>query len=557
MKKQTPILFLVILLMGGVGCDKKEKTDSIKFTGSFVDTKGDTIREGKIQVYLNNGKDEPKLVEFDIKDGSISDELPKAAWYVVNVKVKGYGLVSKVFPGTVPANQTYELKKATVVPFNITVGGLLVDTQNNCSGSFSRRADWSVSPKASLPTRVNSQGEISGYGMSEALQLAYDFHAKATPCNNGIQVTIPANSITGPGSPASISASMSVVDLFSPDGMPGDGSSEGGLMESFGAFSIELYDDKGNNFNLNEKEGKEAEVVFPANVVIRDPKGLPESIPLLYYDEKKGKWRKEGSATLDIQRMAYVAKVKHFSAINLDLEKNNPACLRIRDVEGTSETPPNEAPYDVEVTIPASVSSASPRVSRRTINPADLCTNAGFERQFALTRLPEATDVSIVFFRTPGPIPVATYVTTTGTAHPAELSDPNRPDCTEMSTLCGTKIISLDADNGTGGEEILLAGCKLMPSGNVVVSVAINNASGAGLGTAFKFTRLDGDTEVCTNNVPIPATPVFQHNSGTFTVYRYEIPSGSICPGSPDVYKISMLNGSAPISNEFQVVLCQ
>src|SRR5689334_1991550 len=112
MKKQTPILFLVILLMGGVGCDKKE--EKIQFTGTFVDTKGEKINEGKIQVYLNDGKNEPELVEFDIKDGGISDQLPKAAWYVVNVKVRGYGLVSKVFPGGIPANQIFELKKATV-----------------------------------------------------------------------------------------------------------------------------------------------------------------------------------------------------------------------------------------------------------------------------------------------------------------------------------------------------------------------------------------------------------------------------------------------------------
>jgi hypothetical protein len=574
MKKQTSIFVILILLVCGVGCEKKEakesekKPETVKLSGSFVDTKGDTIRQGKIEVYLHDGKDKPKRMEFDIADGTISQEIPKANQYVVNVKVKGYGLVSKVFAGTIP-NRTYELKKATVKAMSVTSGGLMMDMQNNCAGSWSKRANWSANPRASLPIVLNSQGQISGLGMSPSLQAAYDFHAKSAPCNSGISITIPPNSIKGVGSPDSVSVAMSAIDLFSPDGMPGDNTSQGGLMESFGAFSIEMYDKKGNAFNLDQKEGKEAEVIFPTNVVSMNQKKLPESVPLLYYDEAFGLWRSEGKALLDKKRMVYIAKVKHFSAVNLDLEKDNPACLRVLDVDNASENTDINPPYNVEVTIPPSSVSASPRVSGNTIS--SLCSDPGgpVDRNFALTRLPAETEVSIVFLSSTTSVPLATYVAKSGIAHPIELSDRTRPGCAEMQALCGTNIVPFKSDDGLGGGEILVAACKKSPT-EIIVSVAVNLGSSLTEippGARFRITRADGDlaptcgTAVGEMIAVSGLTKLLDKTSTHFRVYQFAVPSSALCSSGTalSTEKITVMSGAATptvLSNEFFIVPC-
>jgi hypothetical protein len=423
-------------------------------------------------------------------------------------------------------------------------GGIIRDTRNNCIGSYSKRADWASNALASLPIRLNSAGEIAGFGMSSDLKSAYDFHAKSAPCNNGITVSIPANAIVG--SSDSVAVSMSAIDLFSPDGMPGDYSTRmqqgTGYMESFGAFSIEMYDKDDNEYKLSEKEGHEAEVTFPTDVLLPNREKLPDSVPLLYYDEKQGEWKREGEAILDRKRNLYVAKVKHFSAINLDLEKDDPACVRVAD-NGSDATNPT---YTVEVTIPPT-GGGTPRVGTNTIQAADLCTDPGVERQFALTRLPQNTDVSIVFFNA-GPIPLATYVVKTGATN-AALADRTRPTCVEMPTLCGTSIIDFNT-TPVGSQEVLVAGCKRPGTNDIVVSIAVNKAvapAGLPASAQLRITVFASDTESCGENaadfITLPA-PVFVHDTpGGFQVSQYVIPNSELCDTNPPVaIKVAIMN---------------
>ncbi len=552
------IIFIAVLS----GCNREPK-EKIQFVGDIKDTEGKSIEEGKIEVYAFFEKEkEPKHYTFDIKQGKIKDQLPKAAKYVVNVKVRGYGLVSKVFYNSIP-ERTYQLKQATVVSLNPSLGGLIRDTKNNCVGSLSAQANWSTDPWKELPLRINSNGKIAGFGMSPELQSAYDYHVKSKPCNNNITVNIPPNSLT---TSSAVSVSMSAVDLFSIDGMPGDyslsiGQQRVGFMESYGAFSLEIYDGE-KNFNLNNKEKKSAQVTFPVVRSIKEGDQLPESIPVVYYDEVNGVWKKETEARLDRKLNAYVAEVFHFSAINLDLEKTNTSCLSFIDPsEGATDA--FVAPYQVEVTAPPTSPGGMPRVSSRTVNTIDFC--AG--NQFALTRLPADTEVSITFFATTQPKGI--YVFKTGAVNTV-LQDPTRPGCAELG-LCGTSKPIQTNDFVQPSPEIYIAACKNIATGNLTVSIATAPSVGtlvltnykikvsrAGLGVPADCEWVSGALSTLTitannsSNVPSPNVKIVQ----------FSIPlATALCtPASnfPDE-KIELVDAVTPtsvVSNAFFLVSC-
>src|SRR5947209_11823345 len=130
--------------------------------------------------------------------------------------------------------------------------------------------------------------------------------------------------------------------------MPGDytvadGGGTAKTMQSYGAGSVEITAG-GRRFNL--RAGAEAEVTIPIDPSQLAAGGaIPPTIPILFYDERRGVWVEESQASR--VGNTYVAKVKHFSTINTDLVKTNQACVRV-------DSPTLPATYDLEVTIPIS-----------------------------------------------------------------------------------------------------------------------------------------------------------------------------------------------------------
>ncbi len=549
------------------GCKKtpEPQKDKVKVVGTITDTEGNSIEKGKITVYTSGGETkEPERFDFDIEQGKLNYEVPKAEKYVVNIRVKGYGLVSKVFYKSIP-ERTYELKQATVVSFNPSLGGLIRDTKNNCANSLSARSDWNANPMRQIPLRINSMGQIAGFGMGAELQKAYDFHAKSKPCDNGgITVNIPANSLN---TSATVNVAMSSIDLFSPDGMPGDYSlatgQQVGFMESFGAFSIDIYDDNEKNYNLDKEKKKSAIVTFPIPGYTSDNKDFPETIPVVYYDEMNGVWKKEIDAKLDRKNMVYVAEVTHFSAINLDLEKTNTSCLRFKDDQTDAITPT----YKVEVTAPPTTSGGMPRVSSRDVTAADMNCVAPDDNQFALTRLPSDTEVSVVFFNTAvNPVPHGVYVFKTGPTD-TDLNDPLRPACGELNK-CGNFKLFTGNDFIMPSPEIFIAGCKNTAAGTLVVSIAIAPSVGvfnpasykikvsrSGVSVALDCSGMTGllstmtPTVDNTTTVPPPQVKMFQ----------YTILLSSLCNNAtnfPDE-KVELVDtGNNVVSNAFNLVSC-
>ncbi|HEX5655053.1 MAG TPA: PKD domain-containing protein [Chitinophagaceae bacterium] len=97
--------------------------------------------------------------------------------------------------------------------------------------------------------------------------------------------------------------------------MPGDlrgvsTTNKEGILKSFGMLSVEMNDAGGQKLQL--AEGKTATITIPIPPAMQAT--APATISLWYFDETKGIWKEEGTATK--QSTSYVGNVSHFSFWN-------------------------------------------------------------------------------------------------------------------------------------------------------------------------------------------------------------------------------------------------
>jgi len=119
------------------------------------------------------------------------------------------------------------------------------------------------------------------------------------------------------------------------DKMPGglvaeDNAKRTVVLGTLGMVAVELRGENGEELNL--KAGSTAEVTFP--IAPQDQASAPETIPLWYFDEDRGLWVEEGSAT----RVGndYVGEVAHFSFWNCDAPFPLVTfCVNIFNADGT------------------------------------------------------------------------------------------------------------------------------------------------------------------------------------------------------------------------------
>lgn len=98
---------------------------------------------------------------------------------------------------------------------------------------------------------------------------------------------------------------------------------------SYGMSDLNMYSSTGEKLQL--KKGSKAKLTFPVPDGMSE--NLPASIPLWSFNEKKGLWEEEGSATL--QGNVYVGEVSHFSWVNLDYpEKQAVVNGHVKDENG-------------------------------------------------------------------------------------------------------------------------------------------------------------------------------------------------------------------------------
>jgi len=102
-------------------------------------------------------------------------------------------------------------------------------------------------------------------------------------------------------------------------------------MLSYGALYAQFRDSGGKPLNL--KSGTTAEIRVP--IPIEQLASAKPAIPMWSYDETRGVWVQEGTATKQNtpQGPMYVGKTKHFSTLNMDVAGNDPAqatCVRFQ-----------------------------------------------------------------------------------------------------------------------------------------------------------------------------------------------------------------------------------
>jgi hypothetical protein len=522
--------------------------DEIPIAGKVKGSDGQVVTTGQIVVYCwDKDATKPKKVVIDINEGQFSSVVPAGKKFIVNVHAPKYGLVSKVFYDGIP-NRTYELQAATETSMTNS-NGATVTAPPSCSGSLSARADWDTDPMKSIPIRLNSQGKIAGFGRKQELKDAYAYHASLQPCSSPVQVQIPPNSFNGG---TDLTVAMTQIDVFSPDGMPGDfgfnNNGKRGMMESLAAFSIRAYDSE-REYNLNGQTKVQA--ILPLKFFSKDTLDFPKEIPLFYYNEETGEWNGTETANYDTSLKAFVVYLPHFSAINFDLDKVNPACVSFRDSPGLAAAT-DDILYSAELTVPSTTTITNPRVVTRDVRARDLnweptCTDK--QGQFALTRLPPTTEVNVAFYdqSTPTVKPLGVYVVRSGSASD-DLKVPMDFDCTDFGLCPSSSAIDFTAfssgedDDGNPStpevfyNDVYITACRTGGfTGDVTVSLAIAPVSAVG----FVY----GDYELRITGASCGAATIAlpQPTIGAYPTVPSPLPSWTATPGTDTSVKVLLL----------------
>jgi hypothetical protein len=296
------------------------------FSGTLHDASGQPVAGAEISVGDHSTVTDQEG-RFVIKGSWVSRER-----WVLEARRRGFAPISKVFgQGSTDLNLT--TVKTTTQAFNAASVIVARDIRTTCIGSVASGVDWGAHPLARFPQAFDASGNRVTGQLPPAAQRALQYVSGAQPCSSGFQVSIPANSLvnaSGQAVQGQVEVGLSTVDLYSPDGMPGDYTvaSDGApaYMESFGAGTLEA---RSGDEILQLKKGTKAEIVIPVDrAQIEAGAKIPASIPLLRYEAKTGKWQNIGEATLDTGRMVYIGQVEHFSEYNADVVKTNPACVR-------------------------------------------------------------------------------------------------------------------------------------------------------------------------------------------------------------------------------------
>lgn len=139
----------------------------------------------------------------------------------------------------------------------------------------------------------------------------------------GGKLVMPANAVTdasGTAYSGAVNIAMTWIDPTAPNlpeivvgdlrGITTDGQERG--LETFGMLGVEMTGASGQTLKI--AAGKTAELTFPVPAAILA--NAPATIDLWHFDETKGRWMQEGTATKT--GSTYVAQVSHFSFWNCD-----------------------------------------------------------------------------------------------------------------------------------------------------------------------------------------------------------------------------------------------
>jgi len=145
---------------------------------------------------------------------------------------------------------------------------------------------------------------------------------------NGLSIILPANAVVNASTNAAYTGTVNVAAYWlNPTAadlsgiMPGDlrGINSNGKMQlltTYGMAAVELTGSGGELLQM--ATGKKALLGFPIPSALLS--SAPVTIPLWYFDEAKGLWKEEGTATKTGDN--YVGEVSHFSTWNVDIPED-------------------------------------------------------------------------------------------------------------------------------------------------------------------------------------------------------------------------------------------
>ena len=404
-----------------------------------------TAQEGELFTGTVSATDTPALANATVEingartvtnaNGYFTLRVPGADRYVMNIRSPGHALLSQIYRRPSQGGR-YELVRATVQSADPR-GEIVVHDRRRpeeCRGAPSASLNWeAVDGRRLQPIRLGGEGRVH-HDQPEITRVADEMLPQRRvrhPCGPGATVRIPAGGLVdaaGNPPPGNVEVAISTYDIEAAMEMPGDyttaapGSAEAiGFMESFGAAFVQVRDDT-RIYNL--AEGVQAELTIPAaGPQLAAGAALPPSIPIFHYDDERGVWNETGTAERDGDR--FVTQVAHFSAINVDLEFTDPACIHVRTEPGG--VMPDQ--LNLELTIPSAAGiGAAPTVMTGVLNAAQ--TN-----DHVLWRLPAGRDVVIVPYDPVSDIPYGTFVVNSGAPHGAATNPPPHTACENTAVL--------------------------------------------------------------------------------------------------------------------------
>lgn len=334
MKRSSVLLFLTLLIMTDLVIIQCQPKGDICFSGRVVDQNDAPIEGARVTF---GGKVRHKPVSTN-KEGVFKICVSGSERFVLNITKLGYGMVSKVYT-TSTADIEVAMEMATVVEGldptqEITITDEVPNQGRPAQPDLSRVS----SPLDTLPFVYNAAGKLIAFGAPPEVNDAYEAIESFEPQQTGATVTVEADGLeeadeeknTASLSQAEkrlgkVTGSVSTVDIYLPDGMPGDYSTrmsngEGGYMVPYGAVDVNFYS---NGKELQLKKGKFATLTIPVDTLkLIYKKKLPPTIPLLVYNKDTGEWERDGKneGVLNKEGTAYVARVSHFSVFNMDEE---------------------------------------------------------------------------------------------------------------------------------------------------------------------------------------------------------------------------------------------
>ena len=280
---------------GGFASRQVEVTVSSSGTVLFSGTVHDSGKNGIVGATISIGSQNATSDAL----GNFSLSVPQSTVYLVNIEKAGYAEMSKRM--TQPATgREYILSDSFKQAINPLVTNVITD----------QRTSWLSA------VRTNNSNLVV---------------PPPPPGRIGGSVTLPANSLDLRTRP--VGQLFAYITTFDPitEDLPGDMSAVNAshasvFLVTYGAVFIEIRDSANNKFNL--AAGKTATVDIPIQSPLQNDPGATPTIATWTFDVPSGNWIQLPGIGTRVGNV-YRLTVSHFSTKNADIQKANPACVRV------------------------------------------------------------------------------------------------------------------------------------------------------------------------------------------------------------------------------------